>query len=455
MRHRSWSRTALLLGLASTAFAVGGCAKSGAPATDNILTVCPAPSEPEEAALVVPELQNIVLMIGDGMGPQQIGLLELYARYAGDPRYPEGVSHIGRMIRDGTTGLVMSTPSNGLVNDSSAGATQIGTGALTTFGATGLDMDGHPVQSALVVAKERGMATGLVSDTRLTHATPASFAAHIADRWDETTIATQMLETAPDLMFSGGWRYFLPQGIAKNSAQKAQIADRFELPPEDVVSVRKDDRNLLEEAASAGYRIITHPAALEDLNTLPALGLFAPNGMQTGTEWWVDKHSESPAQPSLEQMTLRALSLLEAKASGLFLMVEGGQIDWAGHNNQAQRLLYEMLRFDATVGAVLDWAADRDDTLVIVTADHETGGFSIHYDKNGPPNASLFDTLDSSPNYVSWATTAHTHTPVLATAYGHQTFTSPFAGIYHQSQLGQIILEWVGSVTPLTPPTTD
>lgn len=449
MNTRSWYLRTLILAVLSTSLGLSACSKPGTTAPQNALEPCPEAATPPETPAEVPELQHIVLLIGDGMGPQQIGLLELYARYAGDPRYPEGMSHIGRLMRDGATGVVIATPSNGLVNDSAGAATQLGSGVLTTFGATGLDMNGDPVPSALVVAKERGMSTGLVSDTRLTHATPAAFAAHVADRWDETTIASQMLETAPDLMFSGGWRYFLPRTIADDEATKTALSQRYELSPESIVGRRRDDRNLLDEAQQAGYKVITHAAALDDLSQLPALGLFAPNGMQSGTEWWAEQNSQSPSEPSLRTMSVRALELLEATGQGMFLMIEGGQIDWAGHNNQAQRLLYEMLRFDETVGAVLAWAENRDDTVVILTADHETGGFSIHYDTNGPPDATLFDALDTSPNYVSWATTAHTHTPVFATAYGERNFTAPFAGIYHQSQLGEMILELVHLVTPV------
>ena len=118
--------------------------------------------------------------------------------------------------------------------------------------------------------------------------------------------------------------------------------------------MRRDDRNLLIEAQDAGYSIVTHPAALADVTSLPVLGLFAASGMQSGTEWWAEQDSQSPSQPALHTMAIRALELLSADDVGLFVMIEGGQIDWAGHNNESQRLLYEMLRFDRTVGDVLD-----------------------------------------------------------------------------------------------------
>lgn len=391
-----------------------------------------------------PKIRNVILMIGDGMGPQQVGLLELYARYADDPRYPDKTSHLGRMMGLGETGVVIASPANGLVNDSAAGATQIGSGVETNFGYVGLDADGETVLSAVAVAKSLGLATGIVSDTRITHATPASFGGHVHDRWDESTIAAQLLETAPDVLLSGGWRYFLPKSAAKTDGNRRRIEDRYAIPMAAVTSKRNDERNLLDEAEDAGYNVITYGAALEEAQQRPVLGLFAANAMESGTQWF-ERSDDRPsdAEPTLKRMTERAIALLHKDSPGFFLMVEGGQIDWAGHNNEAQRLLYEMLRFDEAIASVLAFAEGRDDTVVIVTADHETGGFSIHYDRSGPPTASLFTVMDRSPNYISWATTAHTHTPVLATAIGPRALIAPFDGVYHQSEVGRRVLSLV------------
>lgn len=429
-----------------------GCARHQNASAQDTLAECIAPeaqepvADPEPEVPETPKLKNVILMIGDGMGPQHVGLLELYARYAGDARYPKGLSHLGRMLRDGATGMVITTPGDGLVIESAAGATQIGTGKMTNYGNVGIGMDGKPLESAVHVAKQQGLRTGLVTDTRITHATPAAFAAHTDDRWDETTIAVQMLETAPDLMLAGGWRYFLPKNVKKDKALMERLRNEYELPPEGIRSVRKDDRNLLDEARDAGYNIISHPAALDDADALPLLGLFAPNGMQNGKEWWEEQDSHSPTEPSLATMSTRAVELLSQDDTGFFLMIEGGQIDWASHLNQPQRLLYELIRFDDAIGAITQWASERDDTLVIVTADHETGGFSLTYDKNGPPDASIFDRLDSEKTYVQWATTDHTHTPVIAVATGETEYTRAFAGLYHQTQLGEMILDLIRDI---------
>lgn len=441
----SISRALTIFGVCCAASMLPACANKNAQSTDaNTSETSPSPQAKTPDPL--PELRHVVLMIGDGMGPQQVGLLELYARYAGDPRYPNHTSHIGEMIRNGTLGIAINAPADGLVIESASGATQLGSGVSTNYGSVGLDLKGDPAKSAVVIAKEHGLGTGLVSDTRITHATPAAFAAHTKDRWDETSIAIQMLETAPDLMFSGGWRYFLPQGIQDDATLKAKVQERYNLPEDRIYSVRKDNKNLLETAEEQGYTVITSPQDLQDIRTLPILGLFASNGMQNGEQWWAEQDSGSPTEPALSTMAMRAIELLSHNDNGFFLMVEGGQIDWACHRNQAQRLLYELLRFDEAVGRVQEWAKDRDDTLVIVTADHETGGFTLHYDKDGPPDATLFDKLDESDQYVSWAATTHSHTPVYTIATGHTQFTSAFSGLYHQSQQGEMMIELIQSI---------
>lgn len=445
----------------AVAFAfTSACARGPAPSQDNTLAECPAPPEDTEAvqpAPESPELKNVILLIGDGMGPQQVGLLELYARYAGDERYPQGLSKLGQLMRDGTTGMVIATPGDGLVIESAASATQIASGQMANYGSVGLGMDNTPVKTVLMLAQERGMRTGLVTDTRITHATPAAFAAHTDDRWNENDIAVQMLNTAPDLMLAGGWRYFLPKNVTRDKVLMERLHQDYELPPNGIRSVREDTRNLLDEARDDGYNIVTHPAALDDVDALPVLGLFASNGMQNGKEWWAEQDSESPSEPSLETMSMRAIDLLQESDDGFFLMIEGGQIDWAGHRNEPQRLLYELIRFDDAIGAVVEWAQDRDDTLVVVTADHETGGFSLVYDKDGPPDAEIFNDLDAEDIYVRWSTLNHTHTPVMAVAHGHNAHARTFAGLYHQTQLGQMLMDLIGEIgqAPAGTPTSN
>lgn len=443
------ARVSLPFALLGMAVLYGACAspksEEAAPShatCGDAQVVCP-PTAPIEAPAEDAEIRNVILLIGDGMGPQQVGLLELYARYANDPRYPERTSHIGQLINVAKNSVVLSTPADGLVNESATGATQLASGLTTKFGYLGLNAAGEPIDSAIDVARRLGLKTAILSDTRLTHATPASFGAHTHDRWDENGIAAQLVESETDVMLSGGWRYFLPKS-ANDRGSKAALASMYDIPVDVIRSTRNDERNLLEEARNHGYAVTTTVQGLRDAQGDKLLGLFGSSGMQNGTEWLAERDAEMPSQPSLGEMFRHAVRFLkQGDSKGFFMMIEGGQIDWAGHGNKAQLLLHEMLRFDALVAEVMQFAKEDGNTAVILTADHETGGFSIFYDRNGPPGPEIFANLDAFPNYVRFATTAHTHTPILASFVAPDAFLEPIPGLMHQTQVGQIVLDWV------------
>lgn len=437
---------------------VAGCARpaaesdganaSPAEAIEDTAPMAAAADEPEEGTSSAPqdvELKNIILLIGDGMGPQQVGLLDLYARFAGDEqRYPSAQSHISRFFDDAQLSLSQVTPSDGLVIDSGASATQLAAGVATPFGTVGCDAMGNAVVTVLDDARARGVRTGLVSETRLTHATPASFAASVEDRWNESSIAVQMIESGADVMLSAGARFFVPQGATGaadlSEAVGARFADAWPLE-----SSRDDERDLLNEAQQAGYELVfTRDQLLAQAPAQRVLGLFGARNFDDGRAWYEDEDADY--QPSLREMTEAALRQLEQSPDGFFLMVEGGQIDWAGHANDAQRLLYELMRFDEAVEVVMNWAAERDDTLVLLTADHETGGFSLHYTAEGPPPFEMLNDIDAFPEFVRWSTSAHTHTPVFVGALGHAESAAGFRGYRTHVELGQRLMELVDSL---------
>lgn len=396
--------------------------------------------EPEEV-----ELKNIILLIGDGMGPQQVGLIDLYARFAGDEqRYPSAQSHISHFFDEALLSLSQVTPSDGLVIDSGASATQLAAGVATPFGTVGCDAMGNAVVTVLDEARERGVRTGLVSETRLTHATPASFAASVEDRWNESSIAEQMIASGADIMLSAGARFFVPQGATGAADLSEEVGARF-ADAWPLESSRRDGRDLLEEARSAGYELVfTREQLLAQPSTERLLGLFGARNFDDGRAWYDDEDADY--QPSLREMTEVALQQLERSPRGFFLMVEGGQIDWAGHANDAQRLLYELMRFDEAVEVVMRWADERDDTLVVLTADHETGGFSLHYTADGPPPFEMLNDIDAFPEFVRWSTSAHTHTPVFVGALGHAESAAGFRGYRTHVELGRRLMELVDSL---------
>ncbi|MDB2386009.1 alkaline phosphatase [Shewanella sp.] len=347
---------------------------------------------PEEITTV----KNVILMIGDGMGPQQVGLLEEYARRAPQSIYNTkgNMTALSKLSDAGQLGLSLNAPhgSNGsLVVDSACSATQLATAMAAGSEMIGLDDQGNVVQTILEKAKAKGKATGLVSDTRITHATPAAFAAHQPHRSYEEAIAEELIESGNvDVMLSGGARHFLPVDINSDLTKRSAMAALG--APETVYkkSKRNDDRNLLLEAKNDHqYRLAFDAEQLSnvDEDTTKLLGLFANSGMADGISYTACKKAQSCTQPSLKAMTLTALDILSKDEDGFFLMIEGGQIDWAGHVNDAGWMLHELLKFDEAVEAVYEWVKDRDDTLVLVTADHETGSFGFSYSRKDLPAA--------------------------------------------------------------------
>lgn len=260
----------------------------------------------------------------------------------------------------------------------------------------GLDAQGNVVKTILEKAKEQGKATGLVSDTRITHATPAAFAAHQPHRSLEPLIAEQLISSGSvDVMLSGGARVFLPADIKTDEADRQIMADLGAPASVFKKSKRSDDRNLIVEAKNDyGYNLAFDREQLNNADTSEGsklLGLFANSGMADGIAYTACKADNSCAQPSLREMTLTALDVLSKDPDGFFLMIEGGQIDWAGHLNDAGWMLHELIKFDEAVEAVYEWVKERDDTLVVITADHETGSFGFSYSRKDLPEAKVLD----------------------------------------------------------------
>jgi len=348
-------------------------------------------------------IKNVILMIGDGMGPGQMGLLEEYATKAPNSIYQGRDTAIKTLIDNGVLGMSMHSPFDALVVDSACSASHLASGVDSPSEAVGLDIDGNAVDSVLEIAKKHGKATGLVSDTRLTHATPAAFASHQPHRSLENEIAEQMLATGVDVMLSGGLRYWIPESANEKGALYKQLMEQTGGNIQ-IKSKRNDEKNLLVEANDAGYSVVHTRNGLADAKGDKVLGLFSYSGMQDGITYSQSKDSTKRTMPSLKEMTVKALDVLAKDPDGFFLMIEGGQIDWAAHNNDAATMLHEMLKFDETIQYVYDWIKDRDDTLLVVTADHETGGFGFSYSRANTPKAkklsgSAFKDRDYKPNF--------------------------------------------------------
>jgi alkaline phosphatase len=323
-------------------------------------------------------VRNVIIMIGDGMGPQEVGLLTLYAKLAPNSTVPNRTTAIEHVLNEGVISIIRPQPYGVLVPDSAAAATQLATGRYARSEMIGVDYNGDKVENIIEVAHRVGKSAGLVTDTRITHATPAGFVAHQANRESENEIAVDELDNRVEVLMGGGLRNWTPEAV--NNRDSAAYAALMQLTGGvyPATSRRRDNRNLLLEARR-DYNLAFDRHALAAVKTGRVLGIFADSELADALEERAMLDEPNRTEPTHVEMTAKALELLNQNPNGFFLMIEGGQIDWAGHNNDAGSLLHECLQFDAAVRTVYEWAKRRDDTLLLVTADHETGSFGFSY----------------------------------------------------------------------------
>ncbi len=334
-------------------------------------------------------VKNVVLVISDGTG-----LSHLSAGL---------VANRGRLVLQNfpVVGLQSTHSAGGLITDSSAAATAIATGHKTTNGAVAVDADGAPVQTLLERAEDRGLATGLVVSSEVLHATPAAFATHAASRRDYDEIARQLATADVDVLVGTGSRWFTdhPDGDLT-----AQMADR-------------------------GYTVVHDDDALSRTAALPVLALMAPEREPFRVEG---------RGPTLRSRTEKALELLATHDAGFFLMVEASQVDWGGHDNRFDALIGEVLDLDDTLEGILRFALKHGDTLVVVTADHETGGLAL-----------TEADMNSGRMQGQFLTTGHTATMVPVFAWGPQA--KHFSGVYDNTDIHDRVVDAFGWNTPLAP----
>lgn len=370
-----------------------------APRTDpNDISFYRAPDRDRSYPVEPARVRNVILLIGDGMGLSQVALARMKAI---------GVEGKINMQLLPVQGLIHTHSANRLVTDSAAAGTALACGIKTDNGMIGVTPKEQPYCSILELAQARGMATGLVATSTISHATPASFGSHVKSRKMEPEICEQLICNRINVLFGGGRKYFLPKS--------------------DSDSGRRDDRNLLAEAADAGYTVIETANQLRWVHGPQVLGLFQLDGLTT----------ISP-EPMLADMTKKAISILDETVSdsrkygrGFFLMVEGSQIDWACHGNDAEACVRQVLLFDEAVRVAVDYALHDGHTLVVVTADHETGGLTI-------PEGNLKGTDVK----VHWSTKGHTASPVPVYAIGPKS--QRFGGVYDNTEIPLKIAQALG-----------
>lgn len=272
--------------------------------------------------------KNVIFLIGDGMGVSQVfsGITANQGHL-----FLENFRHIG---------FSKTQSADNYITDSAAGGTALACGVKTYNGAIGVDADTVKVKSILEEAADKGLATGLVATAAITHATPASFIAHQPSRNMYENIATDFLNTDIDVFIGGGNDHF---------------------------TKRKDGRNLVKELEDKGYTYET------DINKIAKV----KSGKLAGLTAGVHNGRVAERGDMLPIATSTALNILDNSKKGFFLMIEGSQIDWGGHASSTVYIVEDMLDFDRTIGKALEFAAKDGETLVVVTADHETGGMAL------------------------------------------------------------------------------
>lgn len=313
--------------------------------------------------------RNVILFIGDGMGPAQVQAAGMYQNGAAGTLVMESLPYSTTMT---------THAANSAVTDSAAAATAMATGHKVNNGviSVALPGDGSALETALERFHTHCKAAGLVTTAYATHATPAAFGAHDQSRYNYQGIADDYLtRSMPDVLFGGGSNGLTPSA-----------------------------------ALAAGYVVVEDRAGMQALppgTGARVSGQFGTTHLPYEYDYFTGTDAGYDTLPHLTEMVTTALHLLETAPNGFFLMVEGGRIDHAGHANDIARNVFETLEFDRAIQIAYAWAATRSDTLIVVTADHETGGLVI--DANN--GAGHFPT-------VTWTTTGHTATPVPVYAWG-------------------------------------
>lgn len=293
-------------------------------------------------------VKNIILFIGDGMGTAAVDLSRMVLL---------GKEKLWDFENTIYIGLQKTYSENLLTTDSAAAATALSSGYKTANGLLGTLSNGTTTKSILKAFRETGRSAGLITTVTVTHATPAGFCVSMPDR-DELAIADEYAKTKPfDLIMGGGRQYFMP----KNST----------------VSKRTDNINLIKDFQNCGYTYISNTAQLSELTgkTPKILGLFSDSSMPNA----LDKRFLNSPVPTLAQMTRAALTVLGSNPKGFFLMVESGKIDFRAHANDTAGTVWEVNELNEAFKEALSFLNKDTDTLIIVTADHETGGLTLLY----------------------------------------------------------------------------
>jgi len=331
-RRRSFMRKCLAT-LAGLALALAGCSSTASFAAGS--TQYP---------------KNIIILFADGATSTQWD----FGRYSSKVLRQQSFVTTDVVFKEGALGLLSTSPSNAYVVDSAASASAMSTGYKVENFVVSVTPDGKSVVTAMEAAKARGKRIGLVTTATVYDATPAAFSLHAKTREDNQVLVDQYLALEPDVLLGGGADYFLPEGVPGGK--------------------RKDGKDIIAAFRAKGYQVARNTAELKGASGPKLLGLFADEDMDLELD-------RDPAQePTTAEMAMAALSALSRNnPNGFVLLVENENTDTAGHHNDAASLMRALWAFDDAVKIAIEFQRRNPDTLLIVTGDHETGGFSPTY----------------------------------------------------------------------------
>lgn len=340
-----------------------------------------------------PKAKNVILLIADGTGLSQVSSAFYFKETS--PNY----------ARFKYIGLINTSSSKEYITDSSAGATAFASGVKTYNGAVGVADDSTEVKTLVEIVSQQGIKTGVVSTSAIQHATPACFYAHALNRGLYEDIAVDMVDSDIDFFAGGGMKFF---------------------------NNRKDGKNLLEDLKAKGFGIDT--TGLGDFSSIKQYSkmayILAENHMDPVAK------GRGDFLPKATELGIQFLSK-DADNPNFFVMVEGSQMDWGGHANDTDYLISELIDFDDAVGKALDFAEKDGNTLVIVTADHETGGFTLASTPKITEDGKSYS--DYNEITGSFATKGHSATLIPVFAYGPGA--EEFIGIYQNTEIFHKIME--------------
>lgn len=332
------------------------------------------------------EVRNVIFMIGDGMGLAQTSMFMI------ENGYQETAFDKAQNVA-----LIKTYSANNRVTDSAAAGTALACGTKTNNSTVGISPKGDTLVSIAAAAKRRGKSTGFVVTCSMQDATPAAFYAHSKKRSNFTLITEQFLSSQMDVAIGGGAKFF-----------DEQI----------------DGQKMIDIAKQKGYSIASSFEELSEIESGKVLGLFAPGNLN----WIVRGRQEN----YLEQATAYALNQLAKDEDGFFLMVEGSLIDHAAHANDAEATLAEIVDFERSVKVAMDFADANPGTLVIITADHETGGLSM---------VSGNEDFTKAESGLDYKFSTGGHSGILVPVYSYGTGAERISGVMENTELSDKILE--------------